>query len=139
VTLVVDASVVVKWYVPEGGSTEASALLNRPEQRLAPDLLVAEFGNVLWKKVRTGELTTSEAREIANAFVSAPPVVLRPSAPLLAAALEIASIYGRTVYDALYLAVALSEGCPMLTADARLVQALDGTELEGTARLIGDM
>lgn len=52
--LVIDASVAIKWYVPEAGSQEASAILDRPETLLAPDLLAAEFGNVLWKKVSAG-------------------------------------------------------------------------------------
>jgi predicted nucleic acid-binding protein len=138
-TLVVDASVVVKWYVPEDGSAEASALLDRSEEKLAPDLLAAEFGNVLWKKVRAGELAPSEAQEIASAFVSAPPVLFWPSATLLSPALEIALRYGRTVYDSIYLAIALAEGCPVVTADTRLVQALKGTELEGTARLVSEL
>jgi predicted nucleic acid-binding protein len=100
---------------------------------------VAELGNVLWKKVRAGELTPSEAQEIAAAFVSAPPVVLWPSAPLLSPALEVALRYGRSVYDSLYLAIALAQGCPLITADARLVQALKGTELEGAARLVSEV
>jgi predicted nucleic acid-binding protein len=136
-TLVVDASVVVKWYVPEAGSTEASELLRDRSRKLAPDLLVAEFGNVLWKKVRRGELQIAEAAEIAGAFVSACPLTLVPASPYLGPALEIATRWQRTVYDALYLAIALAEDCALITADARFVEGLKTTEMEGAVRLLG--
>jgi predicted nucleic acid-binding protein len=47
--LVIDASVAVKWVVEEPGTQEA--LLLRQHRLLAPDLLVAECANILWKKV----------------------------------------------------------------------------------------
>jgi predicted nucleic acid-binding protein len=97
---------------------------------LAPDLLVPELGNVLWKKVRGGELTAREAEEIAEAFTSACPVTFRPSHVFLRAALHIATRFQRPVYDALYLALAVAENCPVITADDRLRHALQGTALE---------
>lgn len=134
--VVVDASVVVKWYVPEVASGDASRLLDGTTARFAPDLLVAEFGNVLWKKVRKGELSDLEAHQIAEGFVSACPVALHALTPYLRSALEIATRRQCTVYDALYLALALSEGCQLATADARLANLLAGTELEGVVRLL---
>ena len=88
--LVVDANVVIKWYVPEVGSTQAADLLQSGADLLAPDLLVAEFGNVLWKKVRRGELDVAEAEEITEAFLTACLVTLRASSLLLRHALAIA-------------------------------------------------
>ncbi len=127
--LVVDTSVAVKWYIPEPGSAAAVRLLAGEDLLLAPDLLGPELGNVLWKKVRRGELTPREAGECAIAFVELCPVSMLASAPYLPAALEIALRYGRTVYDALYLALALERGARYVTADDRLVHALAGTEL----------
>ncbi|MBI2941517.1 MAG: type II toxin-antitoxin system VapC family toxin [Chloroflexi bacterium] len=132
--LVVDASVAVKWYVPEVGTAEATAILNGGDSLLAPDLLVAEFGNVIWKKVRRGELSPSEASDVADAFVAACPLALRPASAFLRPALDIATRWQRTVYDALYLAVALAEGCPLITGDDRLVRALSSTELAKVVR-----
>jgi predicted nucleic acid-binding protein len=43
---------------------------------------------------------------------------------LVAAALEIAVAYERTVYDALYLALAVARDCTFITADDRLARAL---------------
>lgn len=120
---VVDASVAVKWYVPEPGSEPAATLLAGPVRLLAPDLLVSEFGNTVWKKTIRGELKPGEAKTIVRAFLSALPVNLHPSAVLLQAALEIALRFRRSIYDATYLALAVAEDCPFITADETLVRA----------------
>jgi predicted nucleic acid-binding protein len=127
--MVVDASVAVKWYVPEAGSGHAAALLDEGEALLAPDLLVAEFGNAVWKKIRTGELRPGEGEAIVRAFLSALPVTLHPSPMLLQGAWEIAARFRRTIYDALYLALAVAEDCPFITADETLVRAVRATPL----------
>jgi predicted nucleic acid-binding protein len=128
--LVVDASVAVKWYVPEPGSNQAASLLEGTTQLLAPDLLVPEVGNILWKKTRGGELNFTEAQDIVRALLSAPPVVLWPSSLLLQGAFEIAMEFRRPVYDALYVALAVVHGCRFITADNRLVRAARGTALQ---------
>ena len=99
---------------------------------LAPDLLTAELGNVMWKKVRRGLMTVYEARTAVADFVTMAPVSLHPSTPLLAPALDIAVQYRRTVYDSLYLALAIAAGCRLVTADERLVNSLQGTPLAGS-------
>lgn len=129
-TLVVDASVVVKCYVPEDGSPAAVALLGGAGRLLAPDLLVAEFGNTLWKKTRRGELTRDEGDAIVQAFLTAAPVTLYASTALLQPAWELAREFRRTIYDALYLALAVAQDCPFITADAALVRTLHGTPLQ---------
>ena len=137
--IVVDASVAIKWYVPEPGAAEATAILQAGRSLLAPDLLVAELGNVLWKKVRRGELSAAEGAEIANGFAQACPVELWASGPLLQPALHIAIEFGRSVYDSLYLAVALAEGVSLVSSDERFLNALRGTPLETTVRLLGSV
>jgi predicted nucleic acid-binding protein len=121
--LVVDASVAVKWLIQEPLSDKAIAVLARPEALIAPDLLVAEVANVLWKKVRSGELTEIVALERFAALRSMG-LDLRPSPPLAARALSFAIEAKRTVYDALYLALAEQEDCLFVTADERFVNAL---------------
>jgi predicted nucleic acid-binding protein len=127
--LVVDASVAVKWYVPEPGSPAAAALLGGSARLLAPDLLVAEFGNTLWKKTRRGELKGDEGDAIVRAFLGAPPVAFYASTALLQPAWEMARRFRRTVYDALYLALAVAENCPFVTADAALARSIHATPL----------
>ncbi len=136
--LVVDASVAVKWYVPEVGSDVASALLDGAALLLAPDILVAEFGNTVWKKVRKGELKHGEAKHIINTFISACPVALRPSIVLLRGAFDVALRLQRPIYDALYLALAVVEGCSCVTADDALVRAVYETTLQKFVRSLTD-
>jgi predicted nucleic acid-binding protein len=121
--VVVDSSVAVKWFVPEVLSQEAAHLLDGSFELMAPDLLFAEFGSVLWKKITRGEIRTDEAGDILAAL-DAVPLVVVSSSRLGAAALEIAVAYERTVYDALYLALAVARDCTFITADDRLARAL---------------
>jgi predicted nucleic acid-binding protein len=121
--LVIDASVVVKLFVPEEFSPEASSVLGDAYELHAPDLLVAEFGNALWKKVQRGSLTPVQASGIADSLAILP-VQFHPSAPLLPKAVTIAVGRNVTVYDALYLALAENLRAPFVTADHRLHAAL---------------
>lgn len=137
--MVIDASVAVKWYLPEVDSERAAAILERGDPLVAPDLLVAEFGNVLWKKVRGGELNRTEAEEIVEAFTTSQPVAVQATGPFLRAALDIATGWQITAYDALYLALALAESCPLVTADQRLGQRLEETDLGKTVLVLSDL
>lgn len=125
---VVDASVAIKWFLPEVHS-EAAARLLRPAYRLlAPDLIWAEFGNVLWKKWRCKEIEAKLAQGILQDFRRFP-VDVRGSELLVQSAWEIAVEFERTVYDSLYLAVAQSTGCSLVTADSKFHNALKRTRL----------
>ncbi|HEX3582063.1 MAG TPA: type II toxin-antitoxin system VapC family toxin, partial [Thermoanaerobaculia bacterium] len=121
--VVVDASVAAKWFVPEIHSAAADRLLDPSIVLCAPDLIVAEMGNIFWKKARRGEITDAEAREALRAF-AAIPIEIRASSALLLPAFEIAAALDRSVYDSLYLALAIGEGCVMVTADARFHSVL---------------
>lgn len=137
--LVVDASVAIKWYIPEVGGPQADAVLQRGDKLLSPDLLLAELGNVLWKKVRRGELSQSEAGEIVEVFISSSPIDCRPARQLLRPAFDIASLCGCTVYDALYLALAVVEACHFVTADERLARTIRETGLRNTILSLSDI
>jgi predicted nucleic acid-binding protein len=122
---VVDASVAIKWWVPEVHSADALRYLDPDIGREAPDLLLAEAGNILWKKVNRGELTRAEAEGIAADLVQAD-VVIHPVGPLLVVSLRIALETGRSSYDCAYLALAEAIGAAVVTADRRLYNALQG-------------
>ncbi len=66
------------------------------------------------------------------------PLEVHPSAPLFVSAVYLAIQTGWTVYDCLYLALAIREGCQMVTADQRLVNSLAGGPLERYVRWIGN-
>lgn len=128
--VVVDGSVAVKWFIPEDLTERATALLEGPVELLAPDLLFAEAGDILWKKVARGEIGPRDARDVLAALVRLPLSIV-PSSALVEAALEIALAHRRTVYDGLYVALAVARDAVLVTADGRLADAFEGSPLRG--------
>jgi predicted nucleic acid-binding protein len=120
---VVDASVVVKWFVPEIHSDAARRLLALPHEYFAPDLLFAETANTVWKKIRRGELSAEHGRRLVDDICRIA-VETVPCRVLAVDAHELANATGRTVYDSLYLALAVRLETCMITADARLEAAV---------------
>ncbi|HEY3488720.1 MAG TPA: type II toxin-antitoxin system VapC family toxin [Candidatus Deferrimicrobiaceae bacterium] len=135
---VVDASVAVKWFVPEIHAGSALRLLREGTGLHAPELIQAEFGNILWKKCRAGELDGKTAGEILVGFRRAP-LAIHPYGSCLHTAWEIARRYDRTFYDSLYLALAMAEKAPMVTADRKFFDALAGTPAAKHLRWIEDV
>jgi predicted nucleic acid-binding protein len=136
--LVVDASVVIKWHVTEVHTDAALRLLGDDGPVLhVPDLVFSELGNILWKKVRRGDLTVYEARRIGHLVVRAP-LEVHASAPLLEAAFEIAMRTGRPVYDSMYLALAIQMDLRMVTADPKLYNALKDGPLSSHILWVAD-
>ena len=121
-TLVIDASVAIKWVVEEEGTDEALALRGTAKL-IAPDLLVAECANILWKKVRRGELLADEAGFGAR-LLQAADMELLPTRPLLENATLMAMELNHPAYDCLYLELATRHGCRLVTADEQLVKKL---------------
>ncbi len=116
---VVDASVVIKWFVPEIHSDAARRLLATTHQYLSPDLLFPEVGNAIWKKVRRGELTAEEGQGLA-ADISSIAVETVSTRGLMIDAHALAITTGLTVYDAMYLALAVRLETELITADDKL-------------------
>ena len=135
--VVVDASVAVKWFVPEIHSELAARLLDAELIVSAPDLIGPELGNTLWKKVRRQEITPEEAAEILKAFPSLG-VEIYPSSALLGSAFEVAVALDRTVYDSLYLALAVAQDGALVTADQKFHAAVIESTLASHVRWIAD-
>jgi predicted nucleic acid-binding protein len=137
VTWIVDASVATKWFVREELHAEALLLLARPEQLAAPDLIVAEVGNIAWKKCLRGEITRAQAETMAVA-ISGYITALESLSALAGRALDLALELNHPVYDCLYLACAESLGGTLVTADMRFRDALHGTPYAGLVLHPGD-
>ncbi len=120
-TAVVDASVAAKWVLAEAGSHHAR-LLSQVELE-APDLLFVECANILWKKVRLGDLRENEAISCLEVLLTAP-VRLVPSLDLLVPALGLSLRLKHPVYDCIYLALAVRSGWPLISADQKFVEAV---------------
>jgi predicted nucleic acid-binding protein len=135
--VVLDASVVAAAFFQEDEAQAARALLVSDRELLAPDLIVAEVANVIWKRHGHGEVDEVEGRRLL-ADVLHLPLHLTPSSELAGAALELALRTRRTVYDCLYLALAVKTKSAMVTGDKRLVRALADGPLAKHAIWIGD-
>ena len=124
--LVVDCSVAVKWFLEEPGDREALALVQTGERLIAPELIVAELVNVLWKRVTTGAIGHSQAADVPQAIPKTL-AELCPLAPLAARALAIAAELRHPAYHCFYLALAETRDLKLITADRRLVARLAGS------------
>lgn len=119
-TLVVDASVAVKWVVLEDARDEALEQAAGREL-VAPEFVLTEVSSILWKKVRTGQLPVEQAQQ-GLAFVRSAFVKMLPTRLLTDRAFAMAISLDHPVYDCLYLATAEVENAALLTADRRLAQ-----------------
>lgn len=124
---VVDAGIAVKWFIEEPDSEQARRLLTNYsrwiDDLIAPDLIIAEVTNVFWKRAARGDLTATEAKDSLIDLLSLN-LPLVSSALLAAKALHLAQDRQRSVYDCLYLALALERGCNFVTSDERLHHAV---------------
>ena len=116
-TLCIDASVAIKWLIGEAGTPEALALRNNA--LIAPDLLMSECANILWKKVQRKEIQKNEAL-LAARLLQSVEIELVPTRSLLEATTQLAIELAHPAYDCMYLALAMERGCRFVTADDRL-------------------
>jgi predicted nucleic acid-binding protein len=109
--------------VPEIHSDAARRLLVLPHEYLAPDLLFAETAHTIWKKIRRGELTAEEGQQLV-ADIGQIAVETVSCRALADDAHALANATGRTVYDSMYVALAVRLNTCAITADDRLDAAL---------------
>ena len=137
--IVPDASVAVKWVVAEDDTPAARRMLTDANELHTPRLLAAEVANALWSKVRQGAIAPSDAAALIST-VTGQPINWADDESIAADALGIALSLsqGRTIYDCMYLALARRIGAVLVTADARFVNALAGTEYRSNVILLAD-
>jgi len=135
--IAIDASVLAKLFFDEDNTDLVKRSIARVEQMYAPDLILAEVGNVIWKRFTRREIDTNAAMAIVEQVVRFP-VKLTSSAAVLADAAAIALACRCSVYDSLYLAVATRYSTTLVTADQRFARAIQATEWSPFVRLVGD-
>ncbi len=120
-TVVVDASVVAKWFVHEADEEKAlkirAAQVDGRVNLIAPDLLLYEVSNVL--RFRP-DITEKECSENIEAVFSFGIELISPSSESLSRGIALARRLDLSVYDACYLAIAERLGAALVTADAKI-------------------
>lgn len=120
-TVVVDASVAIKWVFSEPNSDLAAGLLVS-QTLLAPDLLLLECANIVGRRIRTGDISVEEGR-VRLAVLKRSPVSRTSTASLLPEALDWAIRLDHPVYDCVYLALAIARNAVVVTDDRRFATA----------------
>ena len=128
-TIVVDASVALRWCLQLNKSDRAEELLRSGHHLIAPDLVIAEITNAAWKFIifdrMVPESAVSAVREIVKAFEE-----LVPMSALRDRALAIAIELRHPAYDCFYLALAERSTSPLVTADEKLIRRCADTSFE---------
>jgi len=131
---VVDASAGIKMILEEEHSDIVRQYFGHlafmpPLLIYVPDLFFVECANILWKKVRRGEVTLADS-QIGLAWLSALNLPITSTSVLSEQAVSIGCTFGITAYDATYVALAEQINLPLLTADNRLAKALTGSRFQ---------
>jgi predicted nucleic acid-binding protein len=128
--LVIDSSVVAKWLFVETLNDQAAAVRQDWEYStvdvIAPDLMLVEVGNIVWKKQRLGLITEEEGTSAMLDLLALEVPTVKPQV-ILPRAYSLAKLFDRTVYDALYLALAEERRARFVTADLRLCNAVSSS------------
>jgi predicted nucleic acid-binding protein len=133
-SLVIDASVALKWVLEESGSDAAQAL--RDERITAPSIWLAEAANALWRHVRLGEIT--QAGALGRFALLQQAGVKTTSIDLdVTEALRLAADLDHPIYDCLYLAAALRQDTSVITADKRFASLVAKSEFRDRVKLLG--
>lgn len=133
VQAIVDSCVAVKWVVREEYSEKAVGLLQTDLHLVAPDLVLMEIANALWKNVKRGFVSAEQAKVRLNdvpGFFNR----LLTTADLVVEAFALGNAADIPIYDCIYVVSARRIGARLVTADAKLVAKLAGTPDE--ARVI---
>ncbi|MFO7876821.1 MAG: type II toxin-antitoxin system VapC family toxin [Desulfovermiculus sp.] len=123
---IIDTSALLRLFVPDGavpdGLEEFFHGVNQGQHcALAPQLLIAEAGNVIWKYMRSGILTSEEGKAIFQDIINMP-VRLVGHKDLAKHSLDLAEKHNLTVYDSLFIALALEQGGVLFTADQKMLE-----------------
>ena len=133
--LVIDACVAIKFVTREQGTDQANAILASDNALIAPDLVQIEIAHGLWKKVASREIDQSEA---IGGLAALPELFERfvPASLLLRQAQTLSFTLAHSVYDCIYLALAIGEAVPLVTADKKFWNAAKRTGFGDQVQLL---
>ncbi len=137
---VLDASVILKWFVNEVDSDRALKLREEffagEREIVVPDLLLYEVGNAL---LYNATFATDEIQEALNTLFGMEIEIITPTSALLAKTIELARSLNVTCYDATYIALAEELEFEFVTADERFYRKVEkNTNLKVPVRLLSD-
>lgn len=135
--LVVDSSVVVKWFVAEPLHAEARHIYKYQQDILAPEFVLVEVANAAWKKVRREEIEADQAYEIINLALEALPGFIH-SPDILVQAAKLAIELAHPIYDCLYLACVNEPQDVLVTGDKRFFNKVKDTRFGDRIRFLDD-
>lgn len=115
-TLVIDTSVIIKWFVNEDGHKEAIKLLDTSEQLICPDFALAETTNVLWRKTRINEIKLEQAKLAVEKMIGFFDEII-PCSSHITEAFSLAEQLDHSIYDCLFLALANQNSKTVLVTD----------------------
>jgi predicted nucleic acid-binding protein len=121
--IVVDASIGLKWVLQETHSREAFMLAGGREL-LTTALFWAEAGNAIASRVRRGDLELQRGSDAFRELRAVPLRIQALDAASVETALTIANELRHPIYDCCYLALAIAENAPVVTADRRFGAAV---------------
>lgn len=128
--IVVDASLAVKWFLPEPGAEAAAALLLEQDEIVGPDMLAVEVHATLVRGANMVKSNRPEAETAIRRFqamIESGEVTLMRSLPKqIERAANLAISLGHPLKDCIYLALAMEMGCELVTCDARFAEKAKG-------------
>jgi len=120
---VLDASVAAKWFVDEEYSANAHKVAGSGDELHVPNFFFLEMDNVICKWLRRGKVSEAEG-EAARVSLAGASIEGYSTENLRDSAFSIAVQTGCTVYDCLYVSLAMFLNAPVVTADRRLYESL---------------
>ncbi len=123
---VIDACVAIKWSLPEENQEKASAIFNRFNRYIVPDLFTIEFDSIITKKVRQKLVEPKDAQKIYNEIRKIPFTII-PYKMISKMAFDLSSALPISQYDACYLSVAIEYNQKVVTADRKFFNGMKNT------------
>lgn len=135
---VVDASVAVKWFFAEAHTEQALRLRLHPHELRAPDYLWLEVASVVCQRIQRKQVLAEEGLRMLPALRRLP-IQIFPSADLLDLATVLALDTDTSLYDCIYLALAVFQDASVVTADRRFYQSLAAGPLGNRLLWVGNI